>query len=301
VQSDADLRLLVALDALLHEQSVTRAAKRLHVSPPAMSRTLARIRERLGDPVLVQEGRQMVPTPRAVALRDRVRTLVRESELLLSPNGQANLHRAERTMTVVLDYAYTGTVIPEITSLALAQMPGLTFRFQSVGAPAAAAADNREADLAISSDVQLLPGTRTELLFRERYVAAVRAGRLISPQRASAQWFAEAGHIAVLREGLPTDPVDRALHEVGVCRKIVVSVPDETSAIAVARRTDLVATVQAVFARGAAASGLRVFALPAGVRFPGVVMAWHPRHDADPCHAWLRDLVRGIFAARPGA
>jgi DNA-binding transcriptional LysR family regulator len=300
MQSDADFRLLVALDALLHEQSVTRAAKRLHVSPPAMSRTLGRIRERLGDPVLVQDGRRMVPTPLAAALRDRVRTLVQESELLLSPDGRATSRRSQRMMTVRLDCEYWGIVIPEIMSLALTQMPGLTFRFQSAAAPPAATADNQH-DLAISSDGQFPWGARTELLYRERYVAVVKSGHPTASQQASAQWFCEMNHVAVFRDDLPADPVDRLLREVGVHRKIVVSVPDQSSAVAVAQRTDLVATVPSVFARHAAASGLRVLGLPTGIRPSDVVMAWHPRHDADPCHAWLRDRVRGIFSGMPAS
>ncbi|NTV75632.1 MAG: LysR family transcriptional regulator, partial [Holophaga sp.] len=95
-----DLNLLVTLDALLREGNVARAARRLHLSPSAMSRALARLRETTGDPLLVRAGRGLVPTPRALELRERVSRLVLDTEEVLRPAGTADLHQLVRTFTL---------------------------------------------------------------------------------------------------------------------------------------------------------------------------------------------------------
>src|SRR3954471_3163453 len=98
--SAPDLNLLVTLDVLLAEGSVARAARRLRLSPSAMSRALARLRETTGDPLLVRAGRGLVPTPRALELRERVGRLVQDAEAALSPAGSLDLARLVRTFTV---------------------------------------------------------------------------------------------------------------------------------------------------------------------------------------------------------
>ncbi|MBU4135935.1 MAG: LysR family transcriptional regulator, partial [Alphaproteobacteria bacterium] len=98
--SRPDLNQLVTLDALLSEGSVARAAKRLQLSPSAMSRALSRLRDTVGDPLLVRAGRGLVPTPRAVALREPAHQLLQEVEALLRPDESLDLARLERTFTL---------------------------------------------------------------------------------------------------------------------------------------------------------------------------------------------------------
>src|SRR5258707_1893587 len=104
--STPDLNLLVTLDVLLAEGSVARAAQRLRLSPSAMSRALARLRETTGDPLLVRAGRGLVPTPRALALRERVGQLVQDGAAVLRPAEGLDLERLVRTFTLLASYGF---------------------------------------------------------------------------------------------------------------------------------------------------------------------------------------------------
>src|SRR5664279_5339126 len=118
-----DLNLLVTLDVLLAEGSVARAAKRLRLSPSAMSRALARLRETTGDPLLVRSGRALVPTPRALELRDSVSQLVRDAEAVLVPQAEPDLKRLVRTFTLRTSDGFVENFGPAILARVRAEAP----------------------------------------------------------------------------------------------------------------------------------------------------------------------------------
>src|SRR3954452_23688646 len=124
-----DLNLLVTLDVLLAEGSVARAAQRLRLSPSAMSRALARLREATGDPLLVRAGRGLVPTPRALVLRDRVSQLVREVEAVLSPADALDLSRLSRTFTLRTSDGFVESFGARLIAHVEAQAPGVRLFF----------------------------------------------------------------------------------------------------------------------------------------------------------------------------
>src|SRR5665647_1276637 len=124
-----DLNLLVTLDALLTEGSVARAAKRLRLSPSAMSRALARLRGTTGDPLLVRAGRSLVPTPRALELRERVRQLVQDGEAVLSPAEKLDLKQLVRTFTLRTSEGFVETFGPNLIARVSEQAPGVRLRF----------------------------------------------------------------------------------------------------------------------------------------------------------------------------
>jgi len=120
----ADLNLLVALDVLLAEGSVARAARRLRLSPSAMSRTLARLRETTGDPLLVRAGRSLVPTPRALELREPVSRLVQDGEAVLRPQENLDLERLVRTFTLRTSDGFVENVGPALLARLRGEAPG---------------------------------------------------------------------------------------------------------------------------------------------------------------------------------
>src|SRR6267154_2194311 len=127
--SRPDLNLLVTLDVLLAEGSVARAARRLRLSPWAMSRPLARLREATGDPLLVRAGRGLVPTPRALELRERVGQLVQDGEAVLRPAEKLDLKQLVRTFTLRTSGGFVENFGPDLIARIGRQAPGVRLRF----------------------------------------------------------------------------------------------------------------------------------------------------------------------------
>jgi DNA-binding transcriptional LysR family regulator len=293
-----DLRLLVALDMLLQEESVTGAAERLRLSTPAMSRTLTRLRRTMGDPVLVRAGRGMVPTPRALALRERVHALVLEAESLLSPGSEdLDLSAVRRDFTIATEDGYVSSVAPALTAVVRSQAPNVTLHFLPDDGRRGERLQDGTADLEIGSVDDPSPQRHVERLFQDRYVGVVRQRHVFADGPVALRRFADADHIGISREGPPHDPIDQALTEHGVRRNLTLLVPNRVSALMMVGRTDLVATVPETPARDIApALKLRAFELPLPTTPVEICMTWHVRLDADPVHAWLRGQVREILA-----
>ncbi len=291
-----DLNLLTALDALLATGSVTEAATRVNLSTPAMSHTLARIRDTFGDPILVRAGRKLVPTPRALALAEPVRTLLAQAQALRAPADAENM-AALRRRFVVRAPEGIAVVFGASLSRALAlEMPLATLQFLPETHADAGALREGRIDLDLGSFTTIDPETQTQVLSEQVLVGAVRTGHPLlqaakkAPMKAAR--FAAERHVAVTPRSGEASPVDTALTTLGLQRHVVLLVPSAFSALIAASRTDLVASVPERTARGMAASmGLAVFDLPFAVRLEPMRMAWHPRHQADPAHRWLRDCM----------
>ncbi len=172
-----DLNLLVTLDVLLAEGNVTRAARRLHLSASAMSRALARLRETTGDPLLVRAGRALVPTPRALELRDKVGQLVQEAEAVLRPAQGPDLRQLVRTFTLRTSEGFAENFAPGLIARIAAQAPGVRLRFvQKLDKDSALL---REGAIDLETGVvakSVGPEVRAQALFRDRFVGVVRAG-----------------------------------------------------------------------------------------------------------------------------
>lgn len=292
-----DLNLLTALDALLATCSVTEAAARVHLSTPAMSHTLARIREAFGDPILVRAGRKLVPTPRALALAEPVRALLAQAQALREPADMQGLAAVHRRFVV---RAPEGIAVVFGASLSRAlerEMPLATLQFlpETHGDPGAL----REGriDLDVGSFSAIDPETRTQVLSEQTLVGAVRAGhpmrQTLAPPSLTVERFAAERHVGVTPRPGERSPVDAALATLGLQRQLVLLVPSTFSALIAASRTDLVASVPERTARGmAAALGLAVFELPIAMQLEPMRMAWHPRYEADSAHRWLRDCIQ---------
>jgi DNA-binding transcriptional LysR family regulator len=295
--SRPDLNLLVTLDVLLAEGSVARAAQRLRLSPSAMSRALARLRETTGDPLLVRAGRGLVPTPRALALRERVSQLVEDVEAVLRPAEQLDLKRLARTFTVRTSEGFVENFGPELIARVGEAAPGVRLRF--VQKPNKESASLRDGTVDLETGVvgkTTGPELRAQALFRDRFVGVVRVGHALSRVKITPARYASGRHIAVSRRGLDRGPIDEALKAFGLEREIVTIVGGFSTALAVARASDLIASVPER-QTGKLRAGMHTFPLP--IRAPELTISllWHPRLDADPAHRWLRGLVLDSCAA----
>jgi DNA-binding transcriptional LysR family regulator len=291
-----DLNLLVTLDVLLAEGSVARAAQRLRLSPSAMSRALARLRATTGDPLLVRAGRGLVPTPRAVELRERVGQLVQDGEAVLRPVEQMNLKNLVRTFTLRTREGFVENFGPALIARVGAEAPGVRLRF--VEKPDKDSASLRTGGVDLETGVvgeTTGPEVRAQALFRDRHVGVVRNRHPLSKGKITPSRYAAGRHILVSRRGLDRGPIDEALKPLGLTREIVTIVGGFTAALALARGSDLIASIPERHTANLRA-GMHSFRLPIATPELAISLLWHPRLDADPAHRWLRGVVRDVCA-----
>jgi DNA-binding transcriptional LysR family regulator len=296
-----DLNLLATLDVLLAEGSVARAAERLHLSPSAMSRALARLRASTGDPLLVRAGRGLVPTPRALELRDHVSRIVRDGEAALRPAEKLDLKQLVRTFALRSSEGFVENFGPGLLVRVRRQAPGVKLRFvQRINRDSAPLRDGTvDLETGVVGDMTG-PEVRAQALFRDRFVGVVRAGHSLSKGRVTPARFASGEHVFVSRRGLDAGPIDEALKTLGLTRNIVAIVGGFATALALARASDLIASVPERHT-GKLRAGMHSFALPLEMPEITVSLLWHPRMDADPAHRWLRECVREVCAKQqPG-
>ncbi|MFD9128272.1 LysR family transcriptional regulator [Kitasatospora sp. NPDC059571] len=292
-----DLNLLVALDALLDEGSVSGAAARLHLSEPAMSRTLGRIRRALGDPVLVRAGRGMVPTPHALAIRPEVRAVVERARGLFTAAGQVDLRTVDRTFSVLTHDSFPAAHGPALVARCAAEAPGVRLRFLGENHLDAPVLRDGVADLEVGVIDTTAPEVHVEAVFEDRMLAVVRPGHPLAAGRVTPERFAAGEHLGVSRRGRLAGPIDAALAELGLTRRVVTTVASFPAALFLVRATDLVGLVAAGSRTLADALGLVCLEIPLELPPLPFGLAWHPRHDADPAHAWLRGCVRDLLTA----
>ncbi|MBC7737834.1 MAG: LysR family transcriptional regulator, partial [Candidatus Saccharibacteria bacterium] len=283
---------------LLSEGSVANAARRLQLRPTAMSRALARLREVTGDPLLVRAGRGLVPTPRAIELRAQVGALVDGANAVLRPAEKLNLGRLERRFTLRTSEGFAETFGPRLLSLIEAEAPGVTLQFLTKPDKQSAPLRDGEVDLETGViDAETAPELRALPLFDDRWIGVVRQGHSLTQGPMTASRFASAGHVLVLRRGLHSRQIDEALQVAGLERRIATVVNGFSTALTLARDTDLVGTVPVRHTEGLR-KGLNSFALPVEIAPFTISMLWHPRMDGDLAHRWLRGCVRKVCANR---
>lgn len=291
-----DLNLLVTLDVLLAEGSVARAAKRLRLSPSAMSRALARLRETTGDPLLVRAGRGLVPTPRALDLRKRIGPLVAEAEAVLRPAALLDLGKLVRTFTLRTSEGFVETFGPSLMARVSTEAPGVRLRFVLKPDKDSTALRDGTVDLETGAIGRTTgPEVMGVALFRDRFIGVVREGHPLSRGEITLARYAAGQHIGVSRRSLDKGPVDEAMVPFGLKREIAIIVGGFSSALALARASDLIACVPERHTVGLRA-GMHSFPLPVSPPEITVSLLWHPRLDADPAHRWLRGCVRQACA-----
>ena len=279
-----DLNLLVTLEALLAEGSVAGAARRLRLSPSAMSRALARLRATPGDPLLVRAGRRLVPTPRALELRDEVGRLVDAAEAVPPPQAAPDPARLRRIFTPRPRGGLAETLRAAPIARVAREAPGVRLCF--VPKPNRDSTPLRDGAVDLETGVvvkALGPEVRVQGLLRDRFVGVVRAGHDLATGEVTPARYAAVGHVGVshgpVAQGHIDAIVDRALGALGLKREVAVMVGGFPAALGLARASDLVASVPERYT-GALRAGMHSFPLPVPV--PEI---------------WLRGCVRDVCAA----
>ena len=287
----ADLNLLVALAALLEEQSVTRAAARVGITQPAMSRALSRLRSALEDPLLVRAGRSMRPTPRGRELAEALPPVLQQLAGILTPAKTFDRHASHRFRLAMTDYAAL-LVLPGLQRRLARTAPRVELEvvpMQQWDGPASELASG-ELDGAVGFGHDVPDALDHDVLLEDTFVCAVRRGHPRVRKRLTVRQYTETPHVLVSSRGRVTGAVDVALARHGLRRHVAMVVPHFLVAPRVLLGSDYVATLARRIIQ-LSPSGLRCFKPP--VEIPGfsVVLAQHPLQKASVPHAWLRGMI----------
>jgi len=287
-----DLNLLLMLDTVLAERSVVRAARRLHVTPSAVSNALARLRAALEDPLLIRVGRGVVPTPRAAALAPALARALRDLDQPVHGEG-FDPATTDRQLTLAVADAGQVVKLPSIVAALRVKMPRARLRVLSIDTLfATGGLAGTEIDVAIGAG-EKGPGVRAQPLFVEHIVLVARAGHPKTSRRVSKAQLAALQHVEVqVAPGRGSRPLAQSYAELGVAREIAVVVPTFAAAAAVVAGTDLVASLpDSLLGVLAPRLGLRRVATPLAPIGTNINMLWHERTHQDPALRAFRELI----------
>jgi DNA-binding transcriptional LysR family regulator len=291
-----DLNLLVALESLLDEASVGRAADRVSLSQPAMSHALKRLRALLGDPLLVRVGARMHLTARGEALRHPVKdTLARVRDLLA--NDRFDAASSTRTFRLFVADNASDLLLPPLLKRLQQEAPNVGVRVQS--AAGGGTFDSLELTRVVDAAVACVPdrfkGFYQQHLFTDRDACAVRRGHPITRRRVDLDVFLEAKHVAVVGREFAHDPVDTWLGQEGHARNVALSVPHYLQALHIVEQSDLIAVIPERLIRAyAAALDLDVIDVPLDVGTFDEFLLHPVRCHADAGNVWLRRVLKEI-------
>jgi len=299
-----DLNLLVALDALLSERNVTRAASRLSLSQSAMSATLARLRALFGDPLLLRAAGGMLPTSKGLELAAPVRQVLADIGRLVQQAGAFDPAAARVTFTIAASDYVEYAILPRLVDYLEANAPlaRLAVRAMDFGA-VGRQLETGEVDLGILGAGFAPPNARSRPLFLERFVCVVRRDHPRIRDRLSLDEFCALEHLLVSPSGGGfTAQTDDALAAIGRRRQVRLSVPHFLLVPEILVRSDMIVVLPERLARGYR-DRFRVFELPLEMPPFAIVEVWHERTHRDPALVWLRhalaDLTREDAAPVP--
>jgi DNA-binding transcriptional LysR family regulator len=288
----ADANLLLALDALFQAGSVTGAARRMNVSPPAMSHTLSRLRLAVGDPLFVRAGNRLVPTPRAVAMQGRVSRAATEIGALLRPDLPLDIATLERTFIIRASDAMIVTVGHALDALVRKEAPGVALHLVGV-----LLAEAREVDLDIGVQYGIALDLRIQTLFHEEMVPVVRKDHPLANRRVASARLGALEHIAVASQRAKLEELTKPRRG-RRWRPPSRIVPSFLAAAALVRSSDAYTVIPSRLAATIVdAFGLCRLSVTGAATKVAIAQAWSPRFDNDPGHIWLRGCVRRAFGA----
>ncbi|RJO73380.1 LysR family transcriptional regulator [Nocardia panacis] len=289
--AELDLNLLRVLDALLREGSVTAAAERLHLSIPATSRALGRLRRATGDPILVRAGRTLAPTPFALRVAPRVRSLLDEAAALISADRDLAPADLSRTFTIRINDGVAATLAAAVVEATAAVAPGVILRFVAEGSESVEALRDGSVDLDIGVREESVPGIHRADLYREHMIGLARVESPL-PDRPTLAQLCEYPHVSASRRGVARGPFDDALTEAGLRRRVAAVVPTfAVAALLIASNGYLGLAPSRFAAHYGPTLGLRRVPIPVTLPTFEIRMFWHARLDADPAQRWLREII----------
>jgi len=294
-----DLNLLVPLEALLNESSVTKAAQAVNLSQPAMSRALDRLRHVLKDPLLVRSGRGMVLTPRAENLRKPLQDALERVRGVLAPN-EFNPATFDGKIRIVGPDYVTHLMMPHVLEQLYVQAPNIRVTIENMSATTLLELKEGVIDLGIGvvNDGPDFSTAYHQPLFEDRFVCLMRDMHPLSKKEMDVKSFASASHALLSITGRGKGEIDRRLTEIGLTRKISLRLPHFMAVHSVISRTDLITTIPFLLAKQIKGDGLKVAELPTGIEGPTFTVSqiWHERFHQDPARKWLRSIVKNVSA-----
>lgn len=300
--SDIDLNLLRVLDALLENGSVAGAAKTLHLSPPAVSRSLARLRSVVGDPLFVRAGRSLVPTDVAINLRGPARQALEAAVAVLTPTLSSDPARIERRFVICADDAVVAALALPLITRVRATAPGVEIDFVREDPDMIGRFRSGAIDLRIDAHVEEHHDIESQVIFTDRFVAAVRRDHPLLRGRMTAKRFAEAHHVTVSPKGKRTGPIDHALADIGSRREYITTVTSFVVAAHLVAATDLVGSLpHSIVALMSQSLPIESVAIPLAVPDFDINLSWHRRDQHDVAHQWLRQQILESFDDVRGA
>ena len=300
--SSLDLNLLLVLDTVLAERSVARAARRLHVTPSAVSNALARLRATLDDPLISRSGRGIVPTPRAAALAPGLARALRDLEQTVL-GGDFDPATTERELTLAVADAGQVVSLPPIVARLAVDMPRVRLRVVSIDTLfSLGGLASTEVDVAIGVG-EKGPGVHIQPLHEERTVLVARAEhpRARARRKLTKPALAALRHVDVhVAPGRGSKALAAAYAALGVVRDVAIVVPTFAAAAAVVAATDHVASLPASFVDLLGPRlGLRRIATPLPPIAVTINLLWHERTHHDPAQRALRELIVRVVATSP--
>jgi len=287
-----NLNLLPVLDALLSERSVTRAARRLGMTQPAVSNALAQLRELLGDELLLRSGNHMLPTERALALAAPVRDALDALSNAVAPAAGFDAATSQRRFVIGTTDYVEFVLLPKLVARVRREAPAITLRIVSWPMHRVSPAlESGELDLMIGYYERVPPAHREELLFSDEFVCILRKSHPALDKKLSIERYAELSHVLVSQEDTP-GVVDTALAKHGLRRHVALRMSHFLMVPPVVAASDLVAAVDRRVAEPFAKRlPLTLVAPPLPLPSGRVGQVWHERTHASAAHAWLRRMV----------
>jgi DNA-binding transcriptional LysR family regulator len=284
-----DLNLLVIFEAIVSETSVSRAARRLHLSQSAMSHSLMRLRETFGDPILVRQGRSMEATPRALAALPEVRSLLAQVGQLFAHGSRFHPATADRIVQIGASDFAASAVLSPVVQRVHREAPSLRFRVIHAGrVDAPGMLRSGQLDLALGVFNNLTADLCSLPLLEDPYLCAMDAASG-SPRPTTEEAYLACEHVNVLVQGDVLGLIDEALARRGMSRKIAVTVAHFGTALTILRGTDLIYTGPASLFQSIPMSGsLRTFVPPVALPPFPTQMVWSRRSDQDQGLRWVR-------------
>ena len=295
-----DLNLLVALDALLAERSVSRAAARLHLSQPATSALLARLRELFGDPLLLRSARGMQPTPRALELLGPVKQVLDEIDAIVRPRTAFDPAKAEHTFTLSASDYVEYALLPTLVDFLERKAPKVRLAVRPLDLQTVAKQmEIGEVDLCITGLQNAPPGLHQQPLYTERMVSVVRRKHPGIGARLTLDNFCSLEHILVSVRGSGFSArIDDALAKLGRKRRARLAVPHFLLVPEIVARSDMIGALPERLARGYG-NKLCIFEPPLEIEGFTVGQIWHERNQREPAQLWLREILLELAQQPP--
>ena len=296
-----DLNLLVVFEALMSERHVTRAAQKIHISQPAMSNALRRLRALFQDDVLVRTPTGMEPTPRALELDDPTRQILRQITGVLDTDAGFDPKRSEHAFRVRMGDIHAALVMPRVMERAGREAPRMRFDAIHLHPNATVAAlEADEVDCAISTGLRHAGSIRSVPLYRDRLVCVFRTGHPTARHPMTLEDFLALAHLKVAQSPVDTRFIDDDLARRKLRRRIALTVQHWLAAPYILRRSDLVTAMWERMARGINRDGkLAIGKLPLGPAHTTFHLYWHRRYDRHAAHQWMRRLIIDACAELP--